>query len=220
MSAIVLAIAFFGHALAAYLYAFVIRDEETARLVYFGSKVVVNAIPLVWVFGVRKERFRWPAVDLRGVAAGVVSGVVIGSVLVAFYYLVLRGSLDASGLIERAGRYGARDHFYLFAIFLCLGNSGMEEYYWRWFVFGRFKRFWSLPVAIVVSSIGFTLHHIVVLYAYFPDLWLVVLFNAGVFAGGCIWAWCYHRYRSIIAPYISHLIVDAAIMVVAYDLLF
>ena len=74
--------------------------------------------------------------------------------------------------------------------------------------------------AVVLSGLGFTLHHIVVLIAYFPDARLVVLFNVGVFAGGCIWAALYERCGSICGPWVSHLLVDVAIMVVAYDLLF
>jgi len=128
--------------------------------------------------------------------------------------------LDSQGLRAKAGAYGALDHFFLFAVFLCVANSGMEEYYWRWFVFRGFRRYMGPMPAAVASALGFTLHHIVVLAAYFPDVSLVVMLNVGVFVGGFIWAILYERSANIFAPWLSHLLADAAIMWVAYRLLF
>ena len=38
--------------------------------------------------------------------------------------------------------------------------------------------------------------------------------------GGAVWAWVYHRTRSLAATWLSHALVDAAILMVGYDLLF
>ena len=217
---IVLAGAILGHAAAAMFYAHLIGSETARAAVYFGSKVLVNAIPVVWVFGVERRRFRWPRPNFSALRWGLGTGAIVGAFIVVLYHIAFAGRLDAEPLLAKAGAYGAMDHFALFAVFLCLGNSGMEEYYWRWFVFGELRRVMRLPWAMILSALGFTLHHIVVLSAYFPDLSLVVLFNAGVFAGGCIWAFVYHRCGSIYGPWLSHLMVDVAIMVVAHDLLF
>jgi membrane protease YdiL (CAAX protease family) len=50
--------------------------------------------------------------------------------------------------------------------------------------------------------------------------WFVFTGAAGVFAGGAVWSWCYLRYRSIWPGYVSHAIVDAAILAIGWDLLF
>jgi CAAX protease family protein len=217
---IILAVAIVAHALAALFYAQWVGDESTRTLIYFGSKVVVNAIPLVWIFGVERRRpvFRRPG--RRSIVAGLVSGLVICGVIVAVYFLGFEGRIGRDALEAKAGAYGALNHFYLFAAFLCVGNSGMEEYYWRWFVFGGLRRMMRFGPAVVVSALGFTLHHIVVLYAYFPDLGLVVFLNVGVFAGGCIWAILYEKFGSIVGPWISHFFADVGIMVAAWFLLF
>jgi hypothetical protein len=34
-----------------------------------------------------------------------------------------------------------------------------------------------------------------------------------------VWAWLYERTQSVWAPWLSHLVVDAAIYVIGYDLL-
>ena len=37
--------------------------------------------------------------------------------------------------------------------------------------------------------------------------------------GGAAWAWLYHRYGNLYAAWISHLIVDVALILIGYDLL-
>jgi len=209
-----------GHATAAAFYAHVIDRETRRTLVYFGSKIVVNAIPIVWVFVVLRQPLRRPMVTRRVILAGVVTGLAMGVGITAIYHAVFSGRIEAGAMLAKARAYGAVDHFYLFATFLCVGNSAMEEYYWRWFVYRGLRQFMPIAPAVVLSAIGFTLHHVVVLSAYFPSAGLVALLNIGVFAGGCVWAVLYERIRSLLSPWISHALVDAAIMAVAYALLF
>lgn len=219
-SAVIVVVALFGHATAAVFYAHVIERETLRTLVYFGSKIVVNAIPLVWVFAMQHEPLRWPTVTKRALVTGLISGAVMGGGIVALYFGVFSGHIAADALLAKAGAYGAVGHFFLFAAFLCIGNSGMEEYYWRWFVYRGLRNHMPVGPAVVVSALGFTLHHIVVLSAYFPNVGFVVLLNVGVFVGACVWSVLLEKHRSIVGPWVSHFVVDAAIMVVAYDLLF
>ena len=44
--------------------------------------------------------------------------------------------------------------------------------------------------------------------------------TCGVFVGGAVWNWCYLRYRSIWPGYVSHAIVDAALLAIGWKLLF
>ena len=37
-------------------------------------------------------------------------------------------------------------------------------------------------------------------------------FSLCVAAGGVAWAWFYHRYQTLYAPWMSHMLADAAIM--------
>jgi membrane protease YdiL (CAAX protease family) len=220
LSVVVLGIAILGHAIAALLYAVIITDASIGRIVYFSSKLVVNAIPLLWFFGVERQRFRFPRPVGRALLPGIATGLPMAGFIIVLYKLAFAGKLDSAGLVAKAEVYGLRAHFFLFASFLCVGNAGMEEYYWRWFVFGRLRRIMPLSAAVVGSALGFTLHHIVVLSVYFPRPAWVVIFNAGVFAGGCVWALLYEKCGSIYGPWVSHLLTDVGIMAVTYDLLF
>ena len=109
--------------------------------------------------------------------------------------------------------------YILFGLFVSLIHSFMEEYYWRWFVFGQLRRLAPAGVAIFVSGIGFMLHHVVILSTYF-GWWSLpsVGFSLAVAVGGFVWAWLYHRTGSLYGPWLSHLLVDMAIFVIGYDL--
>jgi membrane protease YdiL (CAAX protease family) len=98
----------------------------------------------------------------------------------------------------------------------------LEEYYWRWFVFGWLRRQTPLLVAQLLSSLAFMAHHVVILAVFFPGrFWTAAVpFSLCIAGGGFVWAWIYERSGSIYAPWLSHLLIDAAIMAVGYDLLF
>jgi membrane protease YdiL (CAAX protease family) len=110
--------------------------------------------------------------------------------------------------------------FFTMALFVCVLHSLLEEYYWRWFVFGRLRRYLPLGAALALSSLAFMSHHVFVLAYYLPGrFWIAAVpFSLCVAVGGIAWAWLYHRYQTLYAPWLSHLLVDAAIMVVGYDM--
>ena len=107
------------------------------------------------------------------------------------------------------------------ALFLSVIHSLLEEYYWRWFVFGRLQERMHVAGAVILSSAAFTLHHVIVLHAFLgPDFWPVTLaLSLAVGLGGAIWAVIYHRCRLLAAPWISHILVDLAILAIGYHLI-
>ena len=73
--------------------------------------------------------------------------------------------------------------------------------------------------AIFISAAGFTLHHVLALQLYFN--WAAVFLCAiGIFLGGAVWSWCYIKFRSIWPCYFSHAIVDVAVFVIGFQLIF
>jgi uncharacterized protein len=161
----------------------------------------------------------------RGLAGGFGFGLLVLVVMVLAYHHVLqpRGFfLSAAGEI-RAKLTGlgidSLTGYVALAVFYSLIHSLLEEYYWRWFVYGRLRRRISPVAAIVVSSLAFATHHVILLATYFG--WLSAwtwLFSLSVAVGGAFWAWLYQRSGSLVGPWLSHLLVDAAIFLIGYDL--
>jgi membrane protease YdiL (CAAX protease family) len=103
--------------------------------------------------------------------------------------------------------------------FYSLVHSGLEEYYWRWFVFGQLSRRVPLAAAIAISSLGFMAHHVLVLSQFFHGYGAATwFFSLCVAVGGAVWAWLYQRSGSLYGPWVSHMIIDAGLMVIGYQL--
>lgn len=98
------------------------------------------------------------------------------------------------------------------SVFYALVHSFLEEYYYRWFVFGQLRNVTGLVPAMIWSGLAFMGHHVIVLAHYFGGLTPVAIFlSLSIAVGGMIWAWQYEKSRSLLGPWLSHLLVDAGI---------
>jgi membrane protease YdiL (CAAX protease family) len=195
------------------------------RAVMGSLKFVQFAFPLVWVWLALRERIAWQRLSTRGVALGVAFGVAVTLAGWLLFRFVLepipafqaaiepiRTKVAGFG-IDSVAKYAALGAFY------SLAHSFLEEYYWRWFVFGQLRRLVPLAAAILISALGFTAHHVLVLAHYFG--WtspLTLLFSASVAVGGAFWAWLYDRTGSLLGPWLSHLVIDAGIFLIGFEL--
>lgn len=222
----VIAVALVLPTLVTWLYFEAAADHPVLTQVAFGvGKTIQFVLPLVWVVLVQRQRLRLTSPRRDGLAIGLAFGLAVGAAMLVLYYFVLgpRGffSGPAEEVRQKVAEFGVTTvgSFALMGLFYSLVHSLLEEYYWRWFVFGQLRRGLSLPPAIAISSIAFTAHHVIVLARYFgwdsPATWLFV---AGIAIGGAVWAWLYDHSKSLYGPWLSHLIVDAAIFWIGYDL--
>ena len=201
---------------------------DSALLASGLGKAVQFAFPLVWVLAVQRRRLGITRPTARGMGIGAVFGLLVLVAMMLLYYTWFKptGFLDpssaaAQGIREKVAGFGVDTVWKYFALgaFYALVHSLLEEYYWRWFVFGQLRRLIPLTAAVIVSSLGFMAHHVIVLGTYFG--WFsaaTVVFSLAVAVGGAFWAWLYHQSRTLYAPWLSHLIIDAAIFIVGYDL--
>ncbi|MFQ5720239.1 MAG: type II CAAX prenyl endopeptidase Rce1 family protein, partial [Acidobacteriota bacterium] len=165
---------------------------------------------------------------LAGLLAGLGSGAFMAAGLAGLYLLALRGGpllADAAPRVaDRVTAIGAGTpvRFLLLTLFLSGLHSLLEEYYWRWFVFGRLQRRLGRVSSVALSSLAFTAHHVIVLHAFAgPDhVTATACLSAAVAAAGALWALLYVRYATLAPSWLSHLLVDVAIMAIGYDLVF
>jgi membrane protease YdiL (CAAX protease family) len=193
---------------------------------YAGSKVLQFALPVLWLGFWQGEKLRPSRPSLAGVKFGLAFGLLVAGTIFTLYLGFLRDiSLFhalASKLRAKLADFGAATpvRFILLGSFMTLLHSLLEEYYWRWFVFGELKRVISVTPAIIISGFAFMAHHVVVLASFVPNLAFMVALSLGVAVGGMVWAWLYHRTGSIWSAWLSHLLIDGAIMIVGYDIAF
>lgn len=224
---IVLAVTILLPSLVTYVYFVLLAGESSVlqQASYVLGKVVQFGLPIVWVFLVRRQPIRRPVLLLNGVMSGSLFALVVTGIAFAAYTWVLKptGLFDSAAPLIRAKVSGVGIQslwqYVVLSLFYAGVHSLLEEYYWRWFVFGRLRQLVRLPTAITVSAIGFAAHHVIVLSHYFGAASAATwMFSLAVAVGGAVWAWLYHANRSLVAPWISHLILDAGIFLIGYDL--
>ncbi|HXT19374.1 MAG TPA: CPBP family intramembrane glutamic endopeptidase [Thermoanaerobaculia bacterium] len=212
--------------LAAWLYFVVWAHTPWMRVVYGAGKVVQGALPLLGWWVLRMERKpAWAARPGAAVAGLLAGGAVGGAVLAAF-----AGPLPAwLPLDEAAARihrllvdFGAATplRYFVLALALSVAHSLFEEYYWRWFLLGQLQLRLPLAIALPLASLAFASHHWIVVDSFLggehrPMTTVLTLLVA---AGGALWGWLFHRYRSLLAPWLAHLLVDGALMTIGYRL--
>jgi membrane protease YdiL (CAAX protease family) len=212
--------------LATFVYFIVLSGNPLSGALYGASKVVQFAFPLVWVVTYEKQAIRpaWPR--RAGVGLGLALGAMVMAGALALYYGYFKTSPVLAAAPAEISQKMKGFHadtparFLALAAFLTLLHSLLEEYYWRWFVFGRLNRLLPFAWAAAVSSLGFMAHHVLVIGEFLKGYGIYTwFFSCSVAVGGALWAWIYHRTRTLYGPWVSHLLVDAALMWIGYDLL-
>jgi membrane protease YdiL (CAAX protease family) len=200
--------------------------EGAVKAAFTVGKTIQFLLPAVWVYLVQRQRPQLAKPQGWALISGAFFGLAVGAAMAALYFAWLKpaGLFDgpAAEVREKVKSFGINSlaAYVALAVFYSAIHSLLEEYYWRWFVFGQLTRGCKLPAALVIAGIGFAAHHVLVLGLYFgwtsPLTWL---FSASIAIGGAVWSWLYHRGNSLAAPWLSHALVDAAIFAIGYDVI-
>ena len=164
---------------------------------------------------------------MRWIAFGCISGLAIGclSIVVFQWVLLPLGVMDSAKLAakEKLQSMGVDSPAILFGIatFYTLLHSGFEEFYWRGFVFRGLNEHLGVGPSVCLSCLAFMSHHVLVLAKFFGyGSVMTYLLALSVALGGAIWAVIYHRCGNLIPGWISHALVDAAIFIIGFQLVF
>ncbi|QDS98530.1 CPBP family intramembrane glutamic endopeptidase [Adhaeretor mobilis] len=209
----------------AYFFKAESAEAGVQQAVFAVAKVFQFALPAVWVFLIQRKRFEWFARSKAGLGIGLAFGVVVAVAGLALFHFVLRDAPFFAPAAEQIRAKVAGMGMNTPLKYVCLGlfytvfHSLLEEYYWRWFVFQKLKNWVSVNSAIVISSLGFMAHHVLVLGKFFGFAhWATWVFSLAVATGGLAWAWLYQRSDSLLGPWLSHAVVDAGIFLIGYQL--
>lgn len=198
---------------------------ELARLIYGGVKIFTLLWPLFCVQVLFRERLnflhRVETPSSQVIYLGLFSGVII---VFAMFCLLRTGvgqivQSSAPSIIGKAKELGILEHYVMYSLALSFLHSIIEEYYWRWFVYGWMRRLLPWKVSSCIAALSFTLHHVVILSQFFPSS-LVLLLSFCVFVGGILWSMMYEMQHTLVGAWVSHSIVDLGIMAVGWKLLF
>ena len=212
-----------------YVYFTALADAPawTQQTAFSVGKTIQFGLPIL-SFLLLGRLFRVAAPQVRrSLIWGAISGLVIATAIYASY----RGLLAPLGITASVGvevkaklQATGIDNLMMFLVVACgyaVLHSGIEEYYWRWFIYGNLRTLVGVGPAMAISSIGFMAHHVLVLARYFHwDSPWTYLASASVALGGLIWAYLYEKTGSLTGNWLSHAAVDAMIFYIGYELAF
>jgi len=206
-------------------------DTALGQSIHVAAKLWLLALPLAWVLWVERGRLRLPRWSWRGMAAGLITGLVTMGMIIGAWALFGRSLVDVEVMRGKIAEVGLDTpiKYLAFAAAWTFINALLEEYVWRWFVYakwfevlaclkGRAKAI-AVPGAIALAGLGFVLHHSVAMSLYF-DWQANALASLGIFIGSVTWSAIYLRYRNIYAGYVSHIFADIGVFTVGYMVAF
>ena len=195
---------------------------------YLGAKVLQFAGPVAGL-AVLLAAATGPARPGRSVALGLGTGIAGAAFTWLSYVVLFRGGEMAATAAEAITVKLADFHldtlwrYVLAALLISFLHSWLEEVYWRAFVYRWLHRLMHSEWSLVVAALGFAAHHVVVIAVYLGDasVFVLVLMSLPVALGGVLWCLLYRTTGNrLLAPWISHICLDLAIMAVGYDLIF
>lgn len=204
-------------------YFIIIKNPEIAKTIYTTLKTVMILWPIIFVIWLKKiplvKKAQKPN-HIRSLLYGtILGGIILGVTWLLSDKLIHELSFAVPLLKERAGKFGIIDHYLFFAVSLSTANALFEEYYWRWFIMRSLSTKFSITSSIIVTSLGFTAHHLVVLSQFVPWLGVFIL-GSCVFVGGLLFSLIYNKTNSIVGSIVCHFLADSAILFLGYKLLF
>ncbi len=133
---------------------------------YSGTKLAQLLLPIAWMVLARRQKLRWPRWHRQSLIVGFAFGLLSVGVILGAYYLLSRHTTILAGTPEKLqaklADFGVTGvgGFIALALFLSILHAAFEEYYWRWFVFGRLAVGLPVAAALLISSVGFAAHHV------------------------------------------------------------
>ncbi len=196
------------------LFYFVIVPEGTlGKSIYTATKLFTLLYPVfflrqIGLGGIIRRRREDSTVEWPGWRSVVVIGLATGVAIAAVGFRVA----------ARAEGLGFKEHFLLFAVFVSVIHSGLEEYYWRWFLYGQLRHKMTRRVAHLIAAVAFGGHHLIITLQFFPAA-LAFFLTACVVVGGLIWSIMYERQGTVVGCWVSHLCVDVMLMIIGFELI-
>lgn len=214
--------------LSSLVYFVLWAGKPASMVLYTATKIFTVAWPLVAYVWIERRRFHFQPHDSkshrRSLSIGVATGITIAAAILLTVYASPASDYvrnHAANILAKINDFGLTTpaRFIAFAGFISLLHSAIEEYYWRWYVFGRLTSIAPPLAAHLIAALGFAGHHYVVLWCYFSPAG-AIFFGTMVAIGGLIWSTIYHRTGSLVGCWVSHFFVDVAIMIVGYRMAF
>ncbi|GAA0317902.1 CPBP family intramembrane metalloprotease [Bacillus carboniphilus] len=166
-----------------------------------------------------KESFNIEKVRWRSVRLGLLFGG-LAFILILVAYWLLQGFLDTDAIVyDIKVRSGITTETFIFiGLYITFGNSLMEEFYFRGFVFLNLYKTGAKVFAHVFSALLFALYHTAIFATWF-NVWLMFVALVGLFTAGILFNWLNTYSKNFLNSWIFHILADVAIILIGLNLM-
>ncbi|MCP4710805.1 MAG: CPBP family intramembrane metalloprotease [Planctomycetes bacterium] len=210
---------------ASLIYYVLLAETGFAFVVYGMAKIFLVIWPVAACWLWEKNSFKWSRFDVKKHLKAMPLGFITGGLIAALIIGIFKFSPWSGYIQQFSGQVRGKaedmkiiNYYVPFAILISLGHSLLEEYYWRWYVYGRMRKLVRPITAYLIASFTFAAHHYVVLGCFFP-IWATAILGTSVAIGGGLWCWMFCKQRSLAGCWVSHIMVDGVIFYVGYNLI-
>lgn len=192
--------------------------EQMLTLTYIektGMKILLFTImPIIHWFNLSNmRRKKRKAGHSWGIALGFSVFIVI-----TVTYFVFSHLLNSGQIVSELNEQGVNVTNYIFVgLYIILGNSFVEEFFFRGYIFLNIYKMGKKKTAYVFSSILFALYHIGIFLTWF-ELWLIIVIVVCLYFSGMLFNWLNTKCGSYINSWIVHASADLAIVLIGYHM--
>lgn len=209
---------------ASLFYFVVFRQHHAVRPTFVAVKLFTLVWPVVATYALLGRSIPRPDPRRAHHWRSIPLGLLLGLATVALMYGLMHSPVgtavvaSADRIRAKVHTLGLMDFYWSLSVFLSVFHSFLEEYYWRWFVYGRLRTRFGVPWAVLLGSVSFAAHHVVISSQFFPWRWAVFL-GAGVGLGGAVYCLLYEYQKTLVGAWLAHMLADFGIMIIGYHLI-
>jgi len=104
-------------------------------------------------------------------------------------------------------------NFIFIGLYITFGNSFLEEFFFRGFIFLNLYNSGHKKLAYIFSSLLFAVYHMGIFKNWF-NIWLILLCLVGLFTVGIVFDWLNTKSKNFINSWLVHILADSAIIII------
>ncbi len=147
-------------------------------------------------------------------------GVCIGLgiiIVILLAYVVFKKHIDSTAILRELSNKSniTKQNYPFIGLYIIFGNSFLEEYFFRNFMFINFYRAGWKNVAYASSSLLFSIYHVSIFKTWFPS-GIILLSLLGLLIAGLFLDYVNTKSNSIFNSWIIHICADIAVIGIGY----
>jgi membrane protease YdiL (CAAX protease family) len=163
-----------------------------------------------------KEVFSFNNFKLSELKLGFVIGLSFFLIIIMAYY-IFKGFINFDTIISDLAKKGiTKELFLLNGLYICFGNSILEEFFFRGFIYLKGGK---TLLSNLFSAFLFSFYHVAIILVWF-DLWIMLLALAGLMIGGLFFNYLTSKSDNFLNSWLVHFFADLAIVSIGISLFY